>query len=131
MARLSVRRNHLALMLSLSIVLSLFGWLPRAAAAANEQPVISESADRTLQLNGTDAAVSASGIYLKDFTAELWARSDSAAWSENGFLLSSQNPNGFILSPVKGTTTMDVYLIGSTGGKFKLSASFHVDDITQ
>ncbi|MFC5528072.1 S-layer homology domain-containing protein [Cohnella yongneupensis] len=90
--------------------------------------------DQTLRLNGTDASVVVQGVPTGiTFTAEIWARSETDTWNEDGILLSSRDDSGFILHPNKGTKDVDVYLVSSAPATFpvKVAASFHVDDITE
>jgi hypothetical protein len=70
----------------------------------------------SLTFDGTDDYVVASNVY--DFgtsnamTAEVWAKSDTANWNDNGFLISRRNQ--FIIHPQAGTR--DVYFYVHPGG---------------
>ncbi|WP_276356207.1 LamG-like jellyroll fold domain-containing protein [Cohnella caldifontis] len=129
-----VKRSKTASALILAFLLSLssFAGIPFAAAAANDAPIIAAKPDGTVQLNGTDAAAYAPSVqFAADFTVELWAKSDTPVWNDSGFLLSARAENGVVLSPVKGTTDVDVYVYNGSGRLAKFGASFHVDDIME
>jgi hypothetical protein len=55
------------------------------------------------------------GFGSRAFTLELWAKSTTATWGNNGFLLSSRDVNGFIVHPNSTFKTVSFYVLDSAG----------------
>jgi hypothetical protein len=105
----------------------------RVYAAGNQAPSLSQKIDPSMVLNGIDNAIQVSMPMSRNFTAELWAKSGTTTWNEDGFLMSARSSNGFILHPVKGTNKVNVYIVEDYFGSnlFRLvNASFEPADIT-
>ncbi|QGQ94172.1 hypothetical protein EHS13_04245 [Paenibacillus psychroresistens] len=114
--------------------LSVFTGSQEVYATGNQAPTVTEKMSRSINLNGIDAAVTGAVPLAPRFTAEVWAKSGTDTWNDDGFLISARSGNGFILHPVIGTKTVNVYIVGFNGMNetpFQASVSFHVDDIMQ
>jgi hypothetical protein len=78
------------------------------------------------RFDGVNDYVSATLPINDSFTVELWAKSDTAAWNEWGWLASARGANGFIVHPaysLAGTRQWDGYIVDNSGG-YKLIGSF-------
>ncbi len=107
--------------------------MQRIYATGNQAPTLSQKVDQSMVLNGVDNAVRTTMPMYRNFTAELWAKSGTPTWNEDGFLMSARSKNGFILHPVKGMNRVDVYIVesGVQARPFLVAASFQPADITK
>ncbi|WP_276357928.1 immunoglobulin-like domain-containing protein [Cohnella caldifontis] len=64
---------------------------------------------------GTGLSVRVPNVRLDEsFTAELWARSETPKWNENGFLLSARRYRGILFHPNQGANTVGFYIPDSS-----------------
>lgn len=122
-----------SLWLALILCFTGFPLIPSASADDAPSPYVDARQDGTYRLNGINAKLSGSMTIGTSVSAEIWAKSGTPTWNDDGFLMSARSDNGFILHPVKDTKTVDVYIMVSNGGLrlAKSPVSFTVDDIQQ
>lgn len=100
---------------------------------SNGAPVIIDE-HPALHLNGWDNGIKVHDLNVMkpEFTAELWARSSTPEWNENGFLMSARQASGFILHPNKDARSVSIYIMDTSGGiEAEIVDAFKPDDITQ
>ena len=77
------------LWLALILCLTGFPLIPAASADVSHSPFVGVQPDGTFRLNGVDAALAGSMPIGTSVSAEIWAKSDTPTWNDDGFLMSA------------------------------------------
>ncbi len=56
------------------------------------------------------------------FTVDLWARSNTATWNQNGWIASARGANGFIIHPDQSSRQVRAFVVNSSGGVVQIGA---------
>lgn len=65
--------------------------------------------------DGSSFMVTPALPFQPDLTAEVWGRSDASVWNTFGWLGSARGANGFIIHPAPGSSTVNYYVVNSSG----------------
>ncbi|MCA9059906.1 MAG: LamG domain-containing protein, partial [Planctomycetaceae bacterium] len=68
-----------------------------------------------LQFDGVDDYATTTVTMTPSFSVSVWARSETAAWNELGWIASDRSANGFIIHPQTGSGTVTMYVMDSSG----------------
>ena len=74
-----------------------------------------------LSFDGVDDYVdcgNSKSLYPEKFTVQLWAKSATLTWNDNGWMASMRDKSGFVVHPVKDGKSVRFYIIDDTGSYY-------------
>ena len=86
--------------------------------------------DTAVAFDGTTGVLTGNVPFNPNLTALVWAKSATANWNVNGFILSDRSPNGLIIHPLGGSRDVAGYVLDSGGSYHQIGGSYTPGDIS-